>query len=84
MEKIMKILPPDIKCTVIRDGSIEIKNAIFGLADSIFYALLFVVLVVLVFLGNWRSTLIISLTIPISLIVSFIYLLMADSSLNIV
>ena len=84
MEKIMKILPPDIKCTVIRDGSIEIKNAIFGLADSIFYALLFVVLVVLVFLGNWRSTLIISLTIPISLIVSFIYLLMSDSSLNIV
>ncbi|MBR6067475.1 MAG: efflux RND transporter permease subunit [Bacteroidales bacterium] len=84
MEKIMKILPPDIECTVIRDGSIEIKNAIFGLADSIFYALLFVVLVVLVFLGNWRSTLIISLTIPISLIVSFIYLLMSDSSLNIV
>ena len=84
MEKIMKILPPDIKCTVIRDGSIEIKNAIFGLAESIFYALLFVVLVVLVFLGNWRSTLIISLTIPISLIVSFMYLFMADSSLNIV
>ena len=84
MEKIMKTLPPDIQCTVIRDGSIEIKNAIYGLAESIFYALLFVVLVVLVFLGNWRSTLIISLTIPISLIVSFMYLLMADSSLNIV
>ena len=84
MEKIMKILPPDIKCTVIRDGSIEIKNAIFGLAESIFYALLFVVLVVLIFLGNWRSTLIISLTIPISLIVSFMYLFMADSSINIV
>lgn len=84
LKKIMKTLPPDIKCTVIRDGSIEIKNAIFGLADSIFYALLFVVLVVFVFLGDWRSTLIISLTIPISLIVSFIYLLLSDSSLNIV
>lgn len=84
MEKIMKTLPPDIKCTVIRDGSIEINNAIFGLAESIFYALLFVVLVVLIFLGDWRSTIIISLTIPISLVVSFIYLLVTDSSLNIV
>ncbi|MCF0206747.1 MAG: efflux RND transporter permease subunit, partial [Bacteroidales bacterium] len=84
MEKIMKTLPPDIKCSVIRDGSIEIKNAIYGLAESIFYALLFVVLVVLVFLGDWRSTIIISLTIPISLIVSFMYLLISDSSLNIV
>ena len=42
------------------------------------------VLVVLVFLGNWRSTLIIALTIPISLVTSFIYLLLADSSLNII
>ncbi len=84
MAKIMKTLPPDIKCTVIRDGSIEIKNAIYGLAESIFYALLFVVLVVLVFLGDWRSTVIISLTIPISLIVSFLYLMLTDSSLNIV
>ena len=84
MEKIKKTLPPDIEVTLIRDGSEEIVNAINGLTSSIFYALLFVVLVVLVFLGNWRSTLIIALTIPISLVTSFIYLLLADSSLNII
>ena len=84
MEKIMKTLPPDIEVTLIRDGSEEIVNAINGLTESIFYALLFVVLVVLVFLGNWRSTVIIALTIPISLVTSFIYLLLADSSLNII
>lgn len=84
MTKIMKTLPPDFECTLIRDGSEEIVNAINGLAESIFYALLFVVLVVLVFLGNWRSTLIIGLTIPISLVTSFIYLLISDSSLNII
>ncbi|MCR4659586.1 MAG: efflux RND transporter permease subunit [Bacteroidales bacterium] len=84
MEKIMKTMPPDIEVTLIRDGSEEIVNAINGLTESIFYALLFVVLVVLVFLGNWRSTLIIALTIPISLVTSFIYLLLADSSLNII
>ncbi|MBR3723896.1 MAG: efflux RND transporter permease subunit, partial [Bacteroidales bacterium] len=65
-------------------ASEEIVNAINGLTESIFYALLFVILVVLVFLGNWRSTIIIALTIPISLVTSFIYLLLADSSLNII
>ena len=84
MEKIMKTLPPDIEVTLIRDGSEEIVNAINGLTESIFYALLFVVIVVFVFLGNWRSTVIIALTIPISLVTSFIYLLLADSSLNII
>ena len=84
MEQIMKTLPPDIEVTLIRDGSEEIVNAINGLTSSILYALLFVVLVVFVFLGNWRSTIIIAFTIPISLVTSFIYLLLADSSLNII
>jgi len=84
MERVQKTLPPDIEPTLIRDGSEEIVNAINGLSESIFYALLFVVLVVLIFLGNWRSTVIISLTIPISLLTSFIYLLVADSSINII
>ena len=84
MERIQKSLPPDIETTLIRDGSTDIVNAINGLTESIFYALLFVVLVVLVFLGNWRATVIIALTIPISLVTSFIYLLLADSSLNII
>ncbi|MBP5547629.1 MAG: efflux RND transporter permease subunit [Bacteroidales bacterium] len=84
MAEIQKTLPPDIETTLIRDGSEEIVNAINGLSESIFYALLFVILIVLIFLGNWRSTVIIGLTIPISLVTSFIYLLIADSSLNII
>ena len=84
MEKIQKRLPPDIETCIINDNSKDIKNAINGLAESIFYALLFVVLVVFIFLGDWRSTIIIGLTIPISLITAFIYLLVADSSLNII
>lgn len=84
MAEIQQTLPPDITVTLINDGSEEIVNAINGLAESIFYALLFVVLVVFIFLGDWRSTIIISLTIPISLITAFIYLLISDSSLNII
>lgn len=84
LERIKKTLPPDIDITIIRDESSSIENAINGLTSSIFYALLFVVLVVFLFLGDWRSSFIIGLTIPISLVTAFIYLLVADSSLNII
>lgn len=84
IEKVVKTLPPDIKLQMIYDQSEDIEDAIASLAESIGYALLFVVLVVLFFLGRWRATLIISLTIPISLVVAFIYLLVADSSINII
>lgn len=84
MEKITKKLPPDIKMDVIRDSSMDIVNAINSLSESVLYALLFVVIVVLFFLGRWRATIIIAITIPISLIVAFIYLFVADSSINII
>lgn len=84
MEQIKAELPPDIHIDVVYDSSTEIQNSIDSLIESILYALLFVVLVVLFFLGRWRATLIISATIPIALIVAFIYLLFVDSSLNII
>lgn len=83
-EKIKPTLPSDVKVEVIYDSSEEIQNAINSLQESILYALLFVVLVVLFFLGKWRATIIIGVTIPIALIVGFIYLLFVDSSLNII
>ena len=84
LARIAKTLPPDIKIEQIYDSSSEIENAIDGLLESIMYALLFVVLVVLFFLGKWRATIIIGITIPISLLVAFIYLKLVDSSLNII
>ena len=84
MEQIQKTLPPDVETIMINDNSLDIQNSINGLSESIWYALLFVVLVVLLFLGDWRSAFIIGLTIPISLVTAFIYLLLSDSSLNII
>ena len=81
---IQKQLPSDVKIEKIYDLSDTIQNSINSLEESVMYALLFVVLVVLFFLGKWRATLIIGITIPIALIVAFIYLGMADSSLNII
>ncbi len=84
LERIQKELPSDIQFKPIFDSSIEIKNAIMGLSESIMYAFLFVIIVVLLFLGRWRATLIIAITIPISLVVAFIYLFFAGSSINII
>lgn len=84
LAKIQQQLPTDVKIEKIYDSSENIQNSIDSLEESVLYALLFVVLVVLFFLGKWRATLIIAITIPISLIVAFIYLNMSDSSLNII
>ena len=84
LARIQKQMPSDVKIEKIYDSSENIQNSINSLEESVMYALLFVVLVVLFFLGRWRATIIIGITIPIALIVAFIYLGVADSSLNII
>ena len=84
LAQIQQQLPTDVKIEKIYDSSENIQNSINSLEESVLYALLFVVLVVLFFLGKWRATIIIGITIPIALIVAFIYLKVADSSINII
>ena len=81
---LQKNLPSDVKLNVIVDTSDNIRNTIASLAETIFFALLFVVIVVFAFLGRWRATVIIGITIPISLIASFIYLFATGETLNII
>lgn len=84
LPKLQKNLPSDIKLGVIVDTSDNIRNTIASLEETVFYALLFVMIVVFFFLGRWRATMIIVITIPVSLIASFIYLYATGNSLNIV
>ena len=85
LPQLQKTLPSDVKLGIIVNTSDNILNTINSLAETIMYAMLFVVLVVFVFLGRWRATVIICITIPMSLIGSFIYLGIIDGgSLNII
>lgn len=84
LPSLQKRLPSDVKLGLIVDTSDNIRNTIRSLEETVLYALLFVVIVVFAFLGRWRATLIIVITIPISLIASFIYLAMTGNTLNIV
>ncbi len=84
LKTIEKNLPPDIEITVINDGSREIINTISSLFETIIITFIVVMLVVFLFLGNWKSTIIIVLSIPIALLASLIYLYATGNTLNII
>lgn len=81
---LMKDLPEDVRIEKLFDSATFIKDSISNLSETLMYAAIFVILVVLFFLGRWRATFIIILTIPISLLVAFIYLFVTDASVNII
>lgn len=84
MPGIIASLPDDVEVTLFFDSSNFIEGSINNLTNTLMYAGIFVILVVLFFLGRWRATFIVILTIPISLIVAFIYLYISGSSINII
>ena len=84
LKKIEKTLPSDVKITTIVDGSTNIINTINTLKETILITFLVVMLVVFVFLGRWRATFIIVLSIPIALLASLVYLFATGNTLNII
>ncbi len=84
VEQLKASLPPDVKIEVLLDTSDNTIKSINNLAETVFYALLFVILIVLFFIGRWRATIIVSLSIPISLIAGFIYMYLSGGSINII
>lgn len=84
MEQIKPSLPSDVEIITVMDNSNTIKNSINSLKETILITLLVVMLVVYVFLGRWKATLIIVISIPISLLASLMYLFATGNTLNIV
>jgi len=84
LEQIKKGLPSDIKIGTIVDTSENIILTINSLQETILTTMLIVCFVVLLFLGRWRATFVIVLTIPISLLSALTYLLATGNTLNII
>ena len=84
MKNIEKNLPSDIEITTVVDSSDNILNTLNSLKETILVTFLIVMLVVYLFLGRWRATFIIVLSIPISLLASLMYLWATGNTLNIV
>ncbi len=84
LESIQNNLPSDVKMFTIVDTSDNIISTVNSLRDTIITTLLLVMIVVFLFLGRWRATIIVVLTIPISLLAAVIYILATGETLNII
>ena len=83
VEELKKDLPPDIEVGVGFDNTIFIRQSISEVSQTILVAFLLVVLIIFLFLRNWRTTLIPVLAIPVSLIGAFFVMYMAGFTINI-
>jgi CzcA family heavy metal efflux pump len=75
-------MPDDIKITPLFDQSVFVKAAVKGVVFEAILAAALTAAMVLLFLGNWRSTLIIGLTIPLSILASILVLYSLGETLN--
>jgi len=82
LPRVAEVLPQDIKITPLFDQSVFVKAAIKGVVFEALLAAALTAAMVLLFLGNWRSTLIIALTIPLSILASILVLQTLGQTLN--
>ena len=75
-------LPPGMKIVGSYDSSVFISGAISGVYQTLFIAILLVISVIYLFLGSWRAMIIPAVTVPVSLISTFIVLLLFGFSIN--
>jgi CzcA family heavy metal efflux pump len=76
-------VPADIRLKLSFDQAVYIENALSSLEHEILTGGLLALLVILVFLGSFRSTLIVSTSIPLSFAAAFLVLLFSESTLNV-
>ncbi|MCB0656627.1 MAG: efflux RND transporter permease subunit [Saprospiraceae bacterium] len=83
VDQIKKDLPPDILVGYAFDQTLSIRKAVNEVQDTILIAFLLVVVIIFMFLRDWRTTLIPILAIPISLIGTFFVMYIFGFSINI-
>ena len=84
INEIKSTLPSDVTIFTIMDSSDNIISTVHSLRDTIITTFLLVMLVVFLFLGRWRATIVVVLTIPISLLAAIIYIFATGETLNII
>jgi multidrug efflux pump subunit AcrB len=83
LPRIQSTLPPQMKITPIGDQSIFVRASINGVIREGIIAATLTGLMILLFLGSWRSTLIIAVSIPLSILASIIVLSLLGQTINI-
>src|SRR4029453_15397650 len=81
--RVATTLPPELKIDLLADQSIFVRGAISGVVHEAIIAACLTALMILLFLGSWRSTLIIAISIPLSILTSVIALSFLGETINI-
>jgi HAE1 family hydrophobic/amphiphilic exporter-1 len=76
-------LPEGVKVDLVRDGSVFIRESVADVEQTMLLGGLLTIFIVFLFLNSWRSTVITGLTLPISVISSFIMMNFAGMTLNV-
>jgi len=83
MVKVQKELPPGVTLSLVRDGSIMTRESLADVKETLLIGGLLTVLIVFCFINSWRSTVITGVTLPISVISSFIIMNALGMTLNV-
>ncbi len=83
LPQIATMVPPQLKMQPLADQSIFVLGAISGVVREALIAACLTALMILIFLGNWRSTLIIATSIPLAILTSIIVLSITGQTINI-
>jgi len=80
---IQSMLPPDVSVNILGDQSVYVRATIAGVLREGIIAALLTAFMILVFLGSWRSTIIVAVSIPLSVFVSIVCLWGMGKTLNV-
>ncbi len=83
LPRVLSILPPALKITPLFDQSLFVRASIYSVLKEGVIAAMLTGLMILVFLGSWRSTLIVCTSIPLSILTSQIILSALGHSINV-
>ena len=82
LPRVLSTLSPDLRLVPLADQSVFVRAAIFGVIREGIIAAALTALMILLFLGSWRSTLIIAVSIPLSILTSVIVLSLLGETIN--
>ncbi|MDQ8020250.1 MAG: efflux RND transporter permease subunit [Moraxellaceae bacterium] len=83
-EELARELEPEgIKLAVLNDSSEGVRNSLSGVRDNLMEGALLTIIIVFLFLGSWRSTVITGLTLPVALLGSFFMIYLFGFTLNV-
>jgi multidrug efflux pump subunit AcrB len=83
LPRVIPTLPPEVKVQPLADQSIFVRAAVSGVVREAVIAACLTAMMILLFLGSWRSTIIIAVSIPLSILTSVITLSLLGETINI-